>query len=86
MQLIKKIVLDYLNSYFLIMLVTKCVAKIICTGNIIKLYLGKIKKIEKIIKLDNRQNPIIPFSNLLFLQNVNNPKKDKDDIIKIGII
>ena len=49
--------------------------RIICIGNIIKLYRGKIKKKENINKL-NKNNIMIKFKFFDLLKENNKPKKE----------
>ena len=62
------------------------VAKIICTGNITSLYLGRIKNIENIIKLRTKYKKRHLFSNFPLIQKIKKPGKERIDISKSGKI
>ena len=64
----------------------KYTAKMICIGSITNLYLGSIKKIENIIRLENKYMFKQLFENLFILKNKNRPGTDRIDIIIIGRI
>ena len=61
-------------------------AKIIWIGNIINLYLGKIKNRENIKRFKNKYKPRHLFWNLSILKNKNKPGRDKTDSTMMGKI
>ena len=50
------------------------------------MYLGRIKNIENIIRLEKKYNPRHLFSNLLVLKSTNKLGKDNKDKMITGII
>ena len=60
--------------------------KINCIGKIISLYLGKIKKQEKILIVKNKYNNKYPFSKLKFFKEIKIPIEEKILTKAIGII